>query len=335
MFNGTIPRRDRRLAISERAVETAAQLAARGRRWPDSGDGCRALSLQRGGRIERDCRRRLPGDGRRRGQRPPGAGEARSRAARVPSAGHRCRKRPTCFAAVLAAADQIGAGLIVMASHGRQGLSAVVLGSETQRLLTTPRFLYSLFVEGGSHGRCPCTLHHLADVPFLGCAGGPGCQRAACTGPDADSAGGQQPQHAVPRRRTTAPAPATSGAGSAPVRLAPRDPALEAWKRAAALRIHQANQKQLFEGRPHHLLQAVIVVEATVDRTGNVVGSRVTRSPKIQSLDQMALASLKAASPLPAPPATLLVRGNLVFSETWLVQNDGRFQVRTLALPQE
>jgi protein TonB len=119
------------------------------------------------------------------------------------------------------------------------------------------------------------------------------------------------------------------------VRLAPRDPALEAWKRAAALRIHQANQKQLFEGRPHHLLQAVIVVEATVDRGGNVVGSRVTRSPKIKSLDQMALASLKAASPLPAPPSTLLVRGNLVFSETWLVQNDGRFQVRTLALPQE
>jgi protein TonB len=101
------------------------------------------------------------------------------------------------------------------------------------------------------------------------------------------------------------------------------------------LRIHQANQKKLFEGRPHHLLQAVIVVEATVDRGGNVVGSRVTRSPKIQSLDQMALASLKAASPLPAPPSTLLVRGNLVFSETWLVQNDGRFQVRTLALPQE
>lgn len=133
---------------------------------------------------------------------------------------------------------------------------------------------------------------------------------------------------------TTAPAPVTSGTGST-VRLAPRDPALEAWKRAAAMRIHQANQKQLFEGRPHHLLQAVIVVEATVDRSGNVVGSRVTRSPKIQKLDQMALASLKAASPLPAPPSTLLVRGNLVFSETWLVQNDGRFQVRTLALPQE
>jgi protein TonB len=125
------------------------------------------------------------------------------------------------------------------------------------------------------------------------------------------------------------------GGWTSPVGLAPRNPALESWKRSAAQRIHQANQKKLFEGRPHHLLQAVIVVEATVDRGGNVVRSRVTRSPKIKKLDDMALASLKAASPLPAPPQSLLVRGNLVFSETWLVQNDGTFQVRTLALPQE
>ena len=107
-----------------------------------------------------------------------------------------------------------------------------------------------------------------------------------------------------------------------PAKLAPRDPALEAWKRAAAERIHAANQKKLFEGRPHHLLQAVIVVEATVDRSGNVVRSRVMRSPKIKTLDDMALASLKAASPLPAPPPSLLVRGNLVYSETFLVNND-------------
>jgi protein TonB len=129
-----------------------------------------------------------------------------------------------------------------------------------------------------------------------------------------------------------APPPTSSGN---PLRLAPRDPALEAWKRTAAQRIHQANQNLLFEGRPHHLLQAVIVVEARVDRNGNVVGSRIMRSPNIKKLDDMALASLKAASPLPAPPPALVARGNLVFSETWLVQNDGRFQVRTLALPQD
>jgi protein TonB len=128
---------------------------------------------------------------------------------------------------------------------------------------------------------------------------------------------------------------ASAGRGPAAVKLAPRDPALEAWKRSVAERIHVANQKSLFEGRPHHLLQAVIVVEATVDKNGKVVASKVTRSPRIKRLDDMALASLKAASPLPAPPPMLLVRGNLVFSETWLVQNDNTFRVRTLAMPQE
>lgn len=33
-------------------------------------------------------------------------------------------------------AERVGADLIVMASHGRRGVSALVLGSETQKLLT-------------------------------------------------------------------------------------------------------------------------------------------------------------------------------------------------------
>jgi len=147
---------------------------------------------------------------------------------------------------------------------------------------------------------------------------------------------GTAPAVATPRSAAppAAEAPPLATPGN-PLRLAPRDPALEAWKRSAALRIHQANQKMLFEGRPHHLLQAVIVVEARVDRHGNVVASRIMRSPNIKKFNDMALASLKAASPLPAPPQALVARGNLVFSETWLVNNEGRFQVRTLALPQE
>jgi protein TonB len=119
------------------------------------------------------------------------------------------------------------------------------------------------------------------------------------------------------------------------LKLAARDPALESWKVTAAERIHAVNRKYLYDGQPHHLLQAVIVVEATVDGRGNVVASRVMRSPKIRTLDDMALASLKAASPLPPPPARLLVRGTLVYTETWLVQNDGTFRVRTLSLPQQ
>jgi len=119
---------------------------------------------------------------------------------------------------------------------------------------------------------------------------------------------------------------------SSKLRLAARDPALEDWKRVAAEKVYRA---QLFDGRPEHLLRALIVVEATVDREGKVTRSKILRSPGIASLDDVALTSLKAASPLPAPPAKLVARGPLVFSETWLFRKDGRFQLRTLALAQE
>jgi nucleotide-binding universal stress UspA family protein len=40
------------------------------------------------------------------------------------------------YRAIVAAADRDDCGLIVMASHGRRGIRALVLGSETQRVLT-------------------------------------------------------------------------------------------------------------------------------------------------------------------------------------------------------
>jgi nucleotide-binding universal stress UspA family protein len=40
------------------------------------------------------------------------------------------------YRAIVAAADKHDCGLIVMASHGRRGVQALVLGSETQRVLT-------------------------------------------------------------------------------------------------------------------------------------------------------------------------------------------------------
>jgi periplasmic protein TonB len=132
------------------------------------------------------------------------------------------------------------------------------------------------------------------------------------------------------------PAPSASPPAAVPgPRLAARDPALEQWKRRAAERIHGANSKQLFEGRPHHLLQGVIVVDVTVDKSGQVTRSKIVRSPGITRLDNVVRASLKAASPLPAPPAALAARGSVTYSETWLFTDDGRWRLRTLAMPQE
>jgi TonB family protein len=130
--------------------------------------------------------------------------------------------------------------------------------------------------------------------------------------------------------------PASSGAvPSGGPRLAPRDPALEQWKRQAAERIHAANSNQLFEGRPHHLLQAVIVADVTVDRSGQVTRTKIVRSPGITRLDNVVQASLKTASPLPAPPPTLVKTGAITYSETWLFTNDSKWRVRTLTMPQE
>ena len=49
------------------------------------------------------------------------------------------------YQAIIAAASDRGCDLIVMASHGRSGLSAVVLGSVTNKVLThtkTPVLVY-------------------------------------------------------------------------------------------------------------------------------------------------------------------------------------------------
>lgn len=40
------------------------------------------------------------------------------------------------YEAIIAAAEQAGADLIFMASHGRKGISGLLLGSETQKVLT-------------------------------------------------------------------------------------------------------------------------------------------------------------------------------------------------------
>jgi nucleotide-binding universal stress UspA family protein len=40
------------------------------------------------------------------------------------------------YRAIISAAERHGCGLIVMASHGRRGVQALILGSETQRVLS-------------------------------------------------------------------------------------------------------------------------------------------------------------------------------------------------------
>lgn len=80
-------------------------------------------------------------------------GEARkildSVAAKAEAAGVRCdtvlRESDQAYQAIIDVADASGCDLIVMASHGRRGMAAAVLGSVTQKVLThttTPVLVY-------------------------------------------------------------------------------------------------------------------------------------------------------------------------------------------------
>lgn len=66
------------------------------------------------------------------------AAEARAKAAGVPVSTRRLQSDHPAEA-IVRAAEEAGADLIVMASHGRRGVAALMLGSQTTRVLTLTR----------------------------------------------------------------------------------------------------------------------------------------------------------------------------------------------------
>ena len=83
------------------------------------------------------------------------------------------------------------------------------------------------------------------------------------------------------------------------------------------------------------MLRSLVVVAFTVDRSGKLVRSSVYRTNGDDEAEATALAALRRAAPLPAPPAKLLNgRGEVEMMEDWLFNDDGKFQLREFAAPQ-
>jgi protein TonB len=157
---------------------------------------------------------------------------------------------------------------------------------------------------------------------------------AACTPP------GKTPEPTAPS--AAAPAPAETPTAPAPVAKAPvpsisaRKPTgpLDEYKQRTALRILQASGAQVYDGAPPHFLKSVVVLIVVIDSRGRIASSRVLRGNGHKQLEQVALASLQRAAPFDPPPRQLLRNNALEITETWLFRDDGKFQVRSLALPQ-
>jgi len=112
-------------------------------------------------------------------------------------------------------------------------------------------------------------------------------------------------------------------------------PTLERYHVDIARRIVERSPSDVLHGHPQAMLRSVVVVAFTVDRNGRVIHSSVYRSNGDDEAEATALATLRRASPLPPPPGRLLdARGHLELMEDWLFNDNGKFQLRTLASPQ-
>ncbi|MDR3398517.1 MAG: energy transducer TonB [Pandoraea sp.] len=111
--------------------------------------------------------------------------------------------------------------------------------------------------------------------------------------------------------------------------------ALDQYKIVAAQRVTQVNAKEITPGNPQPMLRSVVSLEYWVDRSGNVTSVMLYRSNGDREAERIAVASLRRASPLPAPSRALVdSSGRVRAVETWLFNNDGRFQLRSVAAPQ-
>ena len=108
---------------------------------------------------------------------------------------------------------------------------------------------------------------------------------------------------------------------------------VDSYKADLAQRIYAVN----YPGRrfrPQALLRSVVVVKYIVDSSGNLVRSEIARSNHDRTTEATALSTLRKSAPFPKPSPHLLRNGRLEMHESWLFNNDGRFQLRSLALAQ-
>lgn len=109
---------------------------------------------------------------------------------------------------------------------------------------------------------------------------------------------------------------------------------LDAYKTEVAQHVVKSNPEQTFSGKLPEMLPAIVVLSITVDRNGNVTNVDVQRYRDADAA-WVAVTSIRVSDPLPKPTRLLATNtGLLTFSETFLFNSEGRFQLRTLAGPQ-
>lgn len=121
---------------------------------------------------------------------------------------------------------------------------------------------------------------------------------------------------AAPARAQTAQAAAVSSAENP-----------KAYKVDAARHIYRVYADKIFKGKLPPLVHAIVVLEVDLDASGKVRDILMIRVPThAPDVTAAVRRMIHAASPLPAPSRL----GGTKFTEVWLVDKSGRFQLDTL-----
>lgn len=124
-------------------------------------------------------------------------------------------------------------------------------------------------------------------------------------------------------RDTTVSAPRPAKAAPSPSNAT----TARAYRRDAAEHLYSQNRHRVFQGKLPPLLHAIGVLQVEVDGRGRVTGTSWMRAPK-HAPDVMAEIerSVRAAAPFPAPARL----GRVTYTDTWLWDRSGQFQLDTL-----
>jgi protein TonB len=111
---------------------------------------------------------------------------------------------------------------------------------------------------------------------------------------------------------------------------APDNPASRAYRRTVASHLYSRNSERIYQGVLPAMLYAIGVLQVNIDRRGQVTSTRWLRAPShapevVAEIERI----VRRAAPYPAPGSAV------TYTDTWLWDQSGRFQLDTLTEGQQ
>jgi hypothetical protein len=146
---------------------------------------------------------------------------------------------------------------------------------------------------------------------------------AACkSGPEPATVPGEPAAPASPVAGVAGPEPAARGSARPSAAADPR-----AYRQDAATHLYGLNQSRIYPGKLPPMLYAIGTLQVDIDRSGQVTRLHWMRAPRhapevIAEIER----TVRAAAPYPVPTRM----GRVTYTDTWLWDKSGRFQLDTL-----